>query len=907
VVQDECPRLFTPLLTVFETGSFKKMKKVDFKILTMSVALLVAGENLAQVIKQVSSKAHLRWNVSAPKDHISLRKKGNHLFIKTLNNKLYESLKDDLSKLELNKAYITNVTYKEPDERNNVPSIDVELASDSVEHFTFYRDREKQYIVDFWVDADESTKIEKNLVKAKPVKQLKKKKKINILKRKTAIKPIVKQVLKKPVDTRYRDFRYGASFIWDYPAMAPKLKNVINLDVKTAEFFYPIKNRTYDKNEQEAHLQLTINLYRKKKYGLMYKSIKLFKTKFGEDHSFDINEYLTANAILRENLKKGNSEPVKTAISMYQSIIAKSDNYELRKGLYRYLISYYMNKNEYVKSLELTKRYYVDSKENFDYEESNWAAEGILNNLSKLNQIDKVRGLLKDKTIVKLLPKQLMIAYEIYTQLNLGNTEKVIQIYKNNKRSLIAPVHKTIIYNVAEAYFRNAQYNKAIKLYDTFLKNYSYDTHSNQSRLRIALAYDLLDKNVNEVQELYKNAINRIQDSTIAYEARIRYVAHKSVRLKKINETDREVRIFLENKKKVKLTKELKQLRWLTRLRTLIVDKEYKRALAYLNALPLKSMKPTIKRVYEADGAEIVYGLISKLYKDAEYSRVITAWEVYKNRYVDKVASDPTMNFIVGRSYIKMGLYDGFDTVYKKFSENKQKVRRTFPIWYKRAKTESPDFLLAELQVIRNINLKNWSLAKRQVNNLEKINSNYRKNNYYKGMIAYNTKKIKPAIKSFEKFLASEGEVASFDDREVADMIFAYADSLYQNNEYEKYKSIADAVLSDTKKYSPTNMYVRGVRERIAYNLIEILAGDNNDSSSLLVEAKVKKFKKEYTDSIYLGRLNYLLALSLIENDKNEEGKEILSSLLKDSKTSDYLKELVRTEISLMKIKQKTL
>ncbi len=895
---------------IFETGSFKKMKKQTIKILTMTAVLFFTVETFAQAMKQVSSNSHLRWNISAQKDHISLRKKGNHLYIKTLNNKLFESLKKNFSALNLNKTYVSKVSFKEPDAQNNVPSIDVELTSSNVEHFTFYRDREKLYIVDFWLDEDSvAAKGIKEFSKAKTVKSKnnKNKNKITILKKKV-IKPIVKKrIVKKKTSSKYKDFRYGASFIWDYEPMAPQLKNVLKLDVKTPEFFYPIKNRKYEQSEKEAHLQLTINLYRKKKYGLMYKSIKLYSKKFGDDAAFDINEYLKANAILRDNLQKGNSEPVKTAISMFHNIVAKSENYELRKGINKYLISYYMTKKEYVKSLELTKRFYVDSKENFDYEESNWAAEGILNNLSKLNQIDKVRALLKDKTIVKLLPKQLMIAYEMFSQLNIGNVEKVIQIYKNNKRSLVAPVHKTIIYNIAEAYFRTSQYEKAIKLYDNFLNDYSFDTHSNQARLRIALCYDLLDKDPKKINELYKNAINRMQDSALAYEARIRYVGHRSVRKNKLNIEDKEVRIFLENKKKLKLSSDLKQLKWLVRLRTLIVDEEFKKALAYLNALPLKAMKPSERRVYEADGAEIVYGLISRLYKDAEYSKVITAWEVYKDRYVDKVATDPNMNFIVGRSYIKMGLYDGFDAVYKKFTENKGKVRRTFPIWYKRKSTGNPDFLLNELQIIRNLNLKNWSIAKRQLKISEKMNKNYRKNSYYHGMIAYSQKNFNVAKNSFERFLSRDGKMGIFDDREIADMIFAYADSLYQSKEYDKYKKVAQAVLNDTKRYSPTNMYVKGVRERIAYTFIEILAGENKASSSLLVEGKIKEFRKEYADSLYIGRLNYLLGLSLITNKKSDEGKKILSSLLKDSKTSEYLKELVRTELSLLKIKERTL
>ena len=66
---------------------------------------------------------------------------------------------------------------------------------------------------------------------------------------------------KKP----FRDFRYGATIMWDYDPIIPMYKGVVNLKTKIPEVFYSIANRDFKKSEQEAHLQLTINLYRKKK------------------------------------------------------------------------------------------------------------------------------------------------------------------------------------------------------------------------------------------------------------------------------------------------------------------------------------------------------------------------------------------------------------------------------------------------------------------------------------------------------------------------------------------------------------------------------------------------------------------------------------------------------------------
>ena len=160
-----------------------------------------------------------------------------------------------------------------------------------------------------------------------------------------------------------------------------------------------------DKSEQEAHLQLTINLYRQEKWGLMYKSIKLYEKKYPKSKPI-LHEYLKANSILKENLNKGEPEPVKMAIKMYENIIPACDEYTMRRAIRRYLGTYYVEKSDYISSLKIGKAQYVDSKENHDYEESEEAVQLILHSLSKLNQIDQLTKLSHDKTLAKIIPAQ---------------------------------------------------------------------------------------------------------------------------------------------------------------------------------------------------------------------------------------------------------------------------------------------------------------------------------------------------------------------------------------------------------------------------------------------------------------------------------------------------------------------
>ena len=138
----------------------------------------------------------------------------------------------------------------------------------------------------------------------------------------------------------------------------------------------------------------------------MNRSIKLFDNKYGANQFLEFHSFLKANAILKDNINKGNRKPLKAAINILSSIAKKTDNYELSKGILKYIVSYYTYLEEKVLALKAAKRLYVKSRSNFDFEESTYAAEIILSKLASLNQLNKIDELLKEKEIVDLLPRQ---------------------------------------------------------------------------------------------------------------------------------------------------------------------------------------------------------------------------------------------------------------------------------------------------------------------------------------------------------------------------------------------------------------------------------------------------------------------------------------------------------------------
>lgn len=907
--------------------------------------LICSFSVFALEIKQENFNTHLRWNLYAKKDLLHINKKGEIVEIQSVSNETLVELKRKLSFLKKAKRYYRSITIKHLKSSklksgvSNTFLITVVLANKFVDLFSFYKSVERKHVMDFWIDGDvvavkKSATLKNKVVEAQKVnvKSTKKQnKKINTSKaiklisipkstNSTKLTKTVKTIVPKHTKGRriklkekfkgYRDFRYGAPFVWDYKPLRPRFAKSVNLGSKTPELFYPIEDRDIDKGDQEAHLQLSINLFRKKKWGLMYKSIEVFRKKYGDTAFSDLNEYLKANALLRSNFVKKDKITGKMAINLLINISESTSNYQLQKGSLKYLLNYFIESKEYIQALKRAKKLFVITKEKFDIEESKYAAEAMLYSLARLRQHKVVGEVIQDKTIQKLLPVQIGMAYKIYTLLDVDRNDEVIREYESKASSLLAPIHPVILFNVGEAYFRIGQYEKASKLFDKFIKHYSHFTESSHARLRIALGYDILEKGIKKTEELYRNAINRSQDQEVTYEAKIRYVALKSVRKIDLKPADLEVRSFFNNNFKESSLKnrDLKKLLWIVRLRSFIVDKKWNDALSYLTAVPVNSLAPADVRVFKGDGSSIVYGLLEDNYKQSNYSKVVKIWELYKKRYVDKVAMDPHMNFMVGHAYINLGLYDGFNRLYKSFAKIQDAAERTYPIWHKHDRRYRPKEMLFELKILRNIKLQNWKVVKKLVGKLDRIFPRASKAKYYKGLIAYNEKRYSDAIKHIEVFLASDIKKKSmYDVSQTATLMKIYLDSIYQLGLLDKYKLVASALLKDTQVYiNSKHPVMKSVAEYISYMEIEIMSSEKDLDEAPLFLSKIYKFKKRFKNSIHLPRIEYLNALSLIANEKIEKGKEILQKLMKDIKVDAYIKKLARFELSMIRIREAT-
>jgi hypothetical protein len=898
------------------------MIKLSTFLTTLYVAsTLLAASVLADVIDQENLKTHLRWNLIVPRDQFFIVKRGQTLFIETVNLEMFETLAGEMTKLKTNGQYVDSISYSKDNFPAKPATIAVKLKDPSVELFSFYRDADKKYILDFWINSDlvaEKTPTLKKplavpteVIKPTLINKVSPPTKNALLTQKRSFLPVVEATQnlaeEKKVNPEYRDYRYGASFLWDYEPMIPQMEKDINIAAKIPDSLYPIKDRGNLDDPKEAHMQLSINFYREEKWGLMNKSISLYEKKYGRDSNAVMNEFLKANALLRGNLTKPNRGITQSAMVILSNIKDMTKDYDQKSAILRYLIQYHVDVKDPVRTLELAKELYVEARGEFDQNLIIQSAMHILHSLAELRQVDKIEMFLHDnKKIESILPPQISLAYISFAMLSKGETTDLIKKYKLVQKSLAKPVHPAILYNVAESLFRTADYEASIKVYDEFLSTYSYLLQAPHARLRLASAYELLDRPADQNLVLFKNAIDRSTSPEIRYEAKLRYVAMKLARKLKPTEEDKETEIFLEQSpdETKALNMHLKKLLWLVRLRLFISTKQYDSALSYLTTIPLDSFKPAERRVFEGDGAEIVYGIIQEAYLKEDYSKVVKIWEVYKDKYETKVAKNLYMNFVVCEAFLKLGLYKSYDRALASFKNVEKEEARTYPIWVERLKSTNLSQMIEELNLLRLMADANWTEAEAKLASYPVSLRDSLNYPFYQGLMKFHQKKYSDAIAEFEKVLVKQNPQNQLTPRQTADLLMGYVESLYQLKDQERFKTIVKALNDDIgrSKSAP----ILNISERINYLLIESYAGDTNPEWKEL-EMMTKTFRDKFQKSPYTARIGYLYGLSLVKNAKVPEGREVFTLLTNDKSVPSHIKEMCRSELATLELVEKKL
>ena len=293
------------------------MAKSVFKILTfIALQIVVSLPVFADVLNQTELKTHLRWTINVQKEQVQINKKGLKVEFRSLDPEFFEQFSTDITKLPKNKNYHTNFKFFAPEQPGNPYILTVDLKDDSVELFSFYKDDNSQYVLDYWINKDiVATKNASiaakpkvvSIVKKKTPKKIKKLSTQKLLTKRNSDKFKVIDPLKVKRDKEkeaYRDFRYGAAFVWNYEALIPNLEQDVNLSVKAPDFLYKVLDRRFQNDDKEAHVQLNINFFKQEKWGLMTRSISLYEEKYGTDKFKALNDFMKATSMIKNSIKK---------------------------------------------------------------------------------------------------------------------------------------------------------------------------------------------------------------------------------------------------------------------------------------------------------------------------------------------------------------------------------------------------------------------------------------------------------------------------------------------------------------------------------------------------------------------------------------------------------------------------
>tara|TARA_B100000925_G_scaffold289647_1_gene272979 strand:+ start:7748 stop:10318 length:2571 start_codon:yes stop_codon:yes gene_type:complete len=772
------------------------------------------------------------------------------------------------------------------------------LKNKEWEFFSFSKPGEgKKFILDFWKSSRKQKVIERKVVtdiintkvsagsksldSKKVKKQLTKRKKVNNSKK------VIKDL----------DYRYGSVFIWPNRPYSPEVNIGFNFHRKTPDQLIDIKDREVEKSDEEAHLQLTFNLFKKMKWGLMYKSIDLFNQKYPKSKNQDFNEFLKLNSLIKERYINGNTTPTKEIISRLELFTETSENDIFNIAVTRYLLAYYSESNNTSKVLDISTNLYVLARENYYPEVLANSIEFILASLSKKGDLKKIEKLLSDKDVKRFLPKLRVDEFKIYALLEKNQSKRIIKDNENKNIKVVGDLPKSLLFNLAEANFREGNYKVSNKLFDKYISRFSDDLLVSKARLRIALGYELEGRDISLVKRLYKNSMNRSTNVDDRFEAAIRYVGVSYLRSNsKIEYSDAET--FLELPKeleKTSISNNHKKLLWLTRLRSFIVAKKYNLAFNYYQKLPIETLKMGDRKVFYGDFSEIILGKMNDEFNRQSYSSVIATYSLLedrKNYFVPKRAGH---SYIESASYLSLG-------VEKSSAESLRAARMIdtdediYPNWVTKNVIKSLRHTLEIVKFELALKESNFNKASEVLSALK----NKELKNQLSLKMIFKQRKYKEFVKKAESFIVSD-QNKKLSPEQLSAFVKNYCFSLVMTGKFKKSK---DVLLSSFENDFIKNKD-EGNLEYILLNLIEYYSSpkfSDKDFDSLLT-----KYDRFFPSGEWRSKVDFITAKKNFSLGNEEEGKRKLEKVINNKNTKEYLKELAKSELALIKIKQKTI
>ena len=262
--------------------------------------------------------------------------------------------------------------------------------------------------------------------------------------------------------------------------MSPEVSLGFNFKRKTPDQLTKIEDRAVEKNDEEAHLQLTLNLFKSMKWGLMYKSIDLFNQKYPQSKNNDFNEFLKLNSLIKERYINGNTYPTKEIIKRLELYTQTSQNSKYNLAINEYLLAYHVDQNNIESILKTATTLYVLAKDNYYPEKMTMSLEFIIQALSRKGDLDKISKLLNDEQVHRFLSKVRIREFQTYTKLKRNKSEEVVQEFENEKVIVEKTYQKHYFITWVSRISGKVNIKNHQKCFDKFLKKYSESNFSSR-------------------------------------------------------------------------------------------------------------------------------------------------------------------------------------------------------------------------------------------------------------------------------------------------------------------------------------------------------------------------------------------------------------------------------------------
>ena len=166
--------------------------------------------------------------------------------------------------------------------------------------------------------------------------------------------------------------------------------------------------------------------------------------------------------------------------------------------------------------------------------------------------------------------------------------------------------------------------------------------------------------------------------------------------------------------------------------------------------------------------------------------------------------------------------------------------------------------------------------------------------------LAFKKKNYKLFLKKAEEFILKDFN-KKLTKQQQSTFINNYCFSLIMSGKFNKAKKILMASIENEMLDVANSENL----EYILLNLIEFFSSPKNSDKEFL--GLLNEYNKRYPSGQWRSKVDFIAAKRSLSKGDDEEGVKNLEKVINNNNTKEYLKELAKSELALIKIKQKTI